>query len=1014
MADRARPLISLIVPTRARVEKLRQFLHSLAATTAKPDRVEVILVADQDDPQTLAFRDPAMTFKMVPVPPGQTMSALNRAGYAASGGDFIMLVNDDVIVRTRAWDERVVEVFRTFPDGIVLVHVNDTIFGDKLCTFPFLTRAYCEIAGGICPEDYTRYRIDDHIYNVFNLLAVLGRKRIVYLPDIVFEHTNAGAGAGTDRYVPVPEIHASDTQHFDRLLASRKKLAIKLAASIDRHLSSQLADTRRKLLARIEDSVALRKPEFVTVRGETGVLSSRNARVTIGVVSADIRNPHARTCLEAIKQHTTNYDLIVLDNNFGPDFNHPREMNRILSICRTEFLVLMDDDVFVNPGWLDNMLRCMTPQVGVVTPMHMDRDGELSYAGIIMRPDNSGNHAHSLLIPREPEPVQSICSAVMLIDMARCGHLRVDESYSKYFLDIDYGLRVWESGCEVVVSPYSLVTHLGGATMQWQEPGLMDDLFIAQRAHFVREWIVSGRYRKLERKVWKNVPAILNAQASVGGSKVQRVRRHGMAADALQAGAPHEKASIDSIDPEAVPVLMYMAHKVVRYLGRFWGLPQALGRVNLEDEAERKRAGVIVRKTLAEVMATIDHVVPKDEIVQVQEGYKAHNIVRYQGRFWGLPQALGHVNLEDEAERKRPEIIVADALAEVRDAIDRVGPKDKIVQVQEGYKAHNIVRYQGRFWGLPLALGPVNLEDEAQRQRPGVIVKKTLAEVMAAIDRVGPNDEIVRVQEGYKAHNIVHYLGRFWGLPQALGKVNLKDEAERKRPEVIVADTFPGVRTAIDLVGRKHEVLLVQDGYKAHNIVRYLGRCWGLPKALGHVNLEDETERQRPGVVVADTLAELRDAIDRIGPQDEIVQLQEEYKAHNIVRYLGRFWGLPQALGHVNLKEEADQKRPGVIVADTLAEARDAIDSIGPEDEIVQVQEGYKEHNIVRYQGRFWGLPQALGPVNLKEEADQKRPGVIVADTLAKVRKAVDRVAIALEPSASPEASVASPDPTPN
>ena len=44
--------------------------------------------------------------------------------------------------------------------------------------------------------------------------------------------------------------------------------------------------------------------------------------VTIGVVSADMRSVHAKTCIEKIKQHTSNFDLVVLDNNFGPGFNH--------------------------------------------------------------------------------------------------------------------------------------------------------------------------------------------------------------------------------------------------------------------------------------------------------------------------------------------------------------------------------------------------------------------------------------------------------------------------------------------------------------------------------------------------------------------------------------------------------------------------------------------------------------------------------------------------------------------
>lgn len=508
MTDHILPLISLIVPTRARVENLKRFFDSVVATTAKLDRVEVILVVDQDDLQTLAFQDSVMSFELVIVPPGQTMGALNRAGYAASKGEFIMLVNDDVIVRTSAWDEKIVQVFRTFPDGVVLVHVNDLIFQEKLCTFPFVTRRYCEIAGEICPIDYARYRIDDHIYNVFNLLAVLGKKRIIYLPEVIFEHTNVGNGVGTDRYVPIPEIHRSDTQHFDKLINSRKVQAVKLADKIDQYLSSQKTVVRRNILEPIQDSVALRKPEFVTVRRENEVLSSANTRITIGVVSADIRNPHAQICIDAIKKFTANYDLVILDNNCGPNFNHSREMNRILSVCRTGFLVLMDDDVFVNPGWLDGMFRCMNSRVGVVTPLHMKSDGKLSYAGVVMRPDRSGHHSHIIAVPPEPIHTQTLCSAIMLIDVEKCGHILVDESYSKYFLDIDYGLRIWESGYEVVVSPYSMVTHVGGGTLQQGSP-ISNELFEAQRGHFIAEWIDTQRYQILERSVWLDFPEIL-------------------------------------------------------------------------------------------------------------------------------------------------------------------------------------------------------------------------------------------------------------------------------------------------------------------------------------------------------------------------------------------------------------------------------------------------------------------------------------------------------------------------
>ena len=227
---------------------------------------------------------------------------------------------------------------------------------------------------------------------------------------------------------------------------------------------------------------------------------------------------------------------------------------------------------------------------------------------------------------------------------------------------------------------------------------------------------------------------------------------------------------------------------------------------------------------------------------------------------------------------------------------------------------------------MPLALGHVDFADESVWRRPGVIVANTFAEVRAAIDSAGSKYEIEVVQEGYKSYNIIGYLGRFWGLPQALGQINLKDEAEWKRPGVVVADTLAEARRAIDSVGRKYEVALVKEGYKQHNIVRYLGRFWGLPKALGPVNLEDEAEWKRPGVIVADTLAEVRAAIDGASSRYKMALVQQGYKAHNIVRYRGRFWGLPMALGHMNLAFKADRQRPGVIVADSLPEILTAID----------------------------------------------------------------------------------------
>jgi hypothetical protein len=251
-----RPLFSLIVPTRGRPAQLRRMLDSVARTASHPERIEVVLVVDADDPASLATH-PRLSTRHVVVPPGRTMGALNNAGFAASAGDYVMLLNDDVIVRTRGWDAIALRCFRRFPDPFVLLHVNDTLMRDHLCTFPLTSRAIYELAGEVCPAEYQRYRIDDHIEDVFNLLAVLGERRVVYLPDVIFEHDNATlhpeAGAV---YLSDPAILAADAPRFDALLPRRKELALRVCAAI----GARPDPARLAAFDAVTDSFAIRKP----------------------------------------------------------------------------------------------------------------------------------------------------------------------------------------------------------------------------------------------------------------------------------------------------------------------------------------------------------------------------------------------------------------------------------------------------------------------------------------------------------------------------------------------------------------------------------------------------------------------------------------------------------------------------------------------------------------------------------------------------------------------------------
>ncbi len=270
-------LISLIVPTRGRPEGMLSFLETVCAHASNAQNIEVVMVVDEDDPQSHAITFKGLSLVRVVVPPGLNMGALNMAGYRASRGKYIMLTNDDVRVRTPAWDDKILAVFSSFPDGIVLVHVNDTTQKDNLCVFPCVSRRFCELTDGICPEEYIRYCIDDHVHHVFELLARLGHKRIVYMPDVVFEHLNVVINAAGQRAcVPHPKIHEKDTLLFYETTRSRKELAIRVAAWIEaERRNRQVDETRPNVLAPRGDSASSDRPEFARFMSEGNPILQR-------------------------------------------------------------------------------------------------------------------------------------------------------------------------------------------------------------------------------------------------------------------------------------------------------------------------------------------------------------------------------------------------------------------------------------------------------------------------------------------------------------------------------------------------------------------------------------------------------------------------------------------------------------------------------------------------------------------------------------------------------------------
>lgn len=224
--------ISLLVPSRGRSELLRRFLESVLARSERPDLVEVIVYADEDDPSSHGFKVEGLEVHTL-IGPRATMGHYNTACFEKSRGDIVALCNDDVVIQTRGWDRVLREMHAAMQDGIYLAYPNDLFKGRSLSAFPILSRKACETLGEAFPRAYRGAFIDYHLLDIFKRLEPHGHIRLIYLEEVVFEHMHYRTGKGDFDEIYGGRGRFLDDETFLRLRAERSAAAAKLLAVID-------------------------------------------------------------------------------------------------------------------------------------------------------------------------------------------------------------------------------------------------------------------------------------------------------------------------------------------------------------------------------------------------------------------------------------------------------------------------------------------------------------------------------------------------------------------------------------------------------------------------------------------------------------------------------------------------------------------------------------------------------------------------------------------------------------
>lgn len=118
------PSVSVVIPTRDRLDLLAPCLEALEARTTYPAYDVVIVDNDSRDPATLAFLEGSAHTVVRAPGPFNYARVVNR-GVAAARGEYVVTLNNDVTVRTPDWLEQMVGVLGLPGVGVVGVYLEE-------------------------------------------------------------------------------------------------------------------------------------------------------------------------------------------------------------------------------------------------------------------------------------------------------------------------------------------------------------------------------------------------------------------------------------------------------------------------------------------------------------------------------------------------------------------------------------------------------------------------------------------------------------------------------------------------------------------------------------------------------------------------------------------------------------------------------------------------------------------------------------------------------------------------
>lgn len=184
--------ISLILPTRQRPDRMERLWSSVKNTIKSQDYIELCFYIDEDDELSINKIKEMCQDKRIKYMIGPRIvlsDTWNKAYENLATGDIIMLCADDIVFRTKNWDEYIRNEFLKYEDKILYVYTKDGYADELWGTHPFVSRKWIELVGYFLPPYFPCDFVDSWLNNLASKI-----NRRVYLPNVYTEHMHPVVG----------------------------------------------------------------------------------------------------------------------------------------------------------------------------------------------------------------------------------------------------------------------------------------------------------------------------------------------------------------------------------------------------------------------------------------------------------------------------------------------------------------------------------------------------------------------------------------------------------------------------------------------------------------------------------------------------------------------------------------------------------------------------------------------------------------------------------------------------